>query len=141
MRKLESQNHTFQYHCRFRQATIHTPEVQLLTFLRQKYVHTEGVHLFVVFKISLGIFFIISYILANYIFEIEMHYLHILGILFLATFSFIYFFSKSKNLDATSKIVIPTTSMESWKNRHLVTFILLVLMVLVFLFFSPLGIA
>lgn len=87
------------------------------------------------------IFFIIAYILANYIFEIEMHYLHILGILFLATFSFIYFFSKSKNLDYSSKIIIPNNKMESWKNRHLVTFILLILMMLVFLFFSPLGIA
>lgn len=87
------------------------------------------------------IFFIITYILANYILEIDMHYLHILGILFVLTFSFIYFYSKSKGLDTKKNIFIPEKQNEPWTNRHIVSFTLLVVMVIVFLFFSPYGIA
>jgi SSS family solute:Na+ symporter len=87
------------------------------------------------------IFFIITYILANYIFEIDLHYLHILGILFVLTFSFIYLFSKSQGLDTKKNIFVPEKHHEPWNNRHYVSFILIVLMVFVFLFFSPYGIA
>jgi solute:Na+ symporter, SSS family len=87
------------------------------------------------------IFFMIGYILANYIFTIEMHYLHILGILFLVTFSFVYLFSKAKGFDTQNTFSASENPQEPWKYRYFINFILILVMILIFLFFSPLGIA
>lgn len=87
------------------------------------------------------VFFIFAYLTANYILDLEIHFLHILGILFLLTSLFMLVWSKFSATSNHSRIVVPQKKVEPWSNRHWAAFILLFLMILVFLFFSPFGVA
>lgn len=87
------------------------------------------------------VFFIATYILTNYILKINLHYLHILGILFLFTFSLIFIVSKFKGIDKKREVSNSEIPHEPWSNRHYASLLLIILMVLVFLFFSSYGIA
>lgn len=88
------------------------------------------------------LFFMVCYVLSQFIFHFELHYLHIIGLLFLATIAVIIFVSKfyppNQITDVIPQSLVP---MEPWKNRIFYTFVLLLLMVAVFVLFSPYGIA
>ena len=87
-------------------------------------------------------FFVICYLMSQLVFEINIHYLHILAILFVITSSMMLligrFFPQEK---AYSPKQSNSVDIQPWKQRHYYYFILLVLMVLVFILFSTLGIA
>lgn len=87
------------------------------------------------------IFFIMAYVITNYILDLEMHYLHILAILFLLTSLFMLLWSRFSPSSRQKLIPIPEKDFAPWKNRHWAAVVLLFLMILVFLFFSPLGVA
>ncbi|MCL4638993.1 MAG: solute:sodium symporter family transporter [Pseudosphingobacterium sp.] len=93
-------------------------------------------------KIGL-LFFMVAYFICEYILVLTIHYLHILAILFLLTvfimiaISFCY---PSKNTKAIS-INLSHSLVVPWKNRHIVNVVLLILMVLIYIIFSPFVLA
>ncbi|MEH6305424.1 solute:sodium symporter family transporter [Olivibacter sp. CPCC 100613] len=93
-------------------------------------------------KIGL-LFFMLSYFACEYIFAVQIHYLHVLAILFSLT-AFImviigcYYPSKSIQItsaNTTQHLVVP------WKGRYIAAGALLILMLLIYIAFSPLGLA
>ena len=87
------------------------------------------------------IFFIITYILSNYVFEINLHYLHLLGILFLLTSVCMFVVSKFYPNYSYTPFLIKDQYSTPWKNRHWAAAILIGCMIFIFLFFSKMGIA
>lgn len=87
------------------------------------------------------VFFICTYILTNYILELSIHFLHLLAILFVITAVFMIVWSTFSVQKKTPTIEIPDLEVQPWKNRHWAAFVLIILMILVFVLFSPLGIA
>lgn len=85
-------------------------------------------------------FFVISYILSQFIFDTGLHFLHVLAILFLVTITIMLIIGKLLPMK------IPyvqkdshKVNLEPWKNRHIYGFVLIIMMILVFILFSPLG--
>lgn len=93
-------------------------------------------------KIGL-IFFMSAYFTCEYVFELRLHYLHILGILFLLTVIFMFilgiYFPYQPVRAATSSI--SQDHIRPWKNRHIAAFALLLLMMAIYFVFSPFGLA
>ncbi len=87
------------------------------------------------------IFFIITYILSNYVFEINLHYLHLLGILFLLTSVCMFVVSKFYPNYSYTPFPIQDQDFTPWKNRYWAAAILIGCMICIFLFFSKMGIA
>jgi solute:Na+ symporter, SSS family len=88
------------------------------------------------------IMFIFAYVLANYVFKINLHYLHLLAILFLLiTFCMlgISYFYKGQAYE--SSIYINLEEHKSWKYLNLSAIILILLMTGIFVLFSKYGIA
>jgi len=94
-------------------------------------------------KIGLA-FFMTAYFLCEYLLKLPIHYLHVLAMLFLLTCLIMltigryYPFHRSSNYKLTAPVSIDQSS---WKNRHIAAVILLAMMIMVYLIFSPLGIA
>ena len=88
------------------------------------------------------IFFICCYLTSQFLFDIELHFLHVLAIIFTLTtllmlgIGFFYPMKKPYVLQLDNKVNITP-----WKNRRYYYVILLVLMVLIFVVFSPLYLA
>lgn len=97
---------------------------------------------------NMGIlFFICCYIVFNYLLNVQLHYLHMLALLFLLTSIFMLVFSYMSRPSITS---LNTTdyfsgdenvSIEPWRGRHKWFIVLIICTVAIFILFSPWGIA
>ncbi|MGS2738216.1 solute:sodium symporter family transporter [Sinomicrobium sp. M5D2P17] len=87
------------------------------------------------------VFFIISYLICNFILDVSLHYLHLLGILFVLTSACmllsVRWFPEHHYTEKIKKGV----DISPWKHRHWASIALLLGMILVFAFFSKAGIA
>ncbi|HEV2482294.1 MAG TPA: solute:sodium symporter family transporter [Puia sp.] len=88
------------------------------------------------------LFFIVAYILTQFVFDTGLHYLHVLALLFGATVILMlvigYWLPLETPYTRRSTAVVP---LRPWKNRWWYFGILLLLMIGLFILFSPLGIA
>lgn len=87
------------------------------------------------------IFFVLAYFVSTYILDLSIHYLHTLFILFILTSIFLYTWSWIAPTKTLDRIVYSDEKVSPWRYRHFAAAILIILMISVFLFFSPLGIA
>lgn len=88
------------------------------------------------------VLFIVVYVFANYILEINLHYLHLFGILFLVTTAWMLILTKFSKTQIKEIVVVDhTRRLQPWRYLNLSGIILILLMVAVFILFSPLGIA
>ena len=92
---------------------------------------------------KLGIlFFVTVYTATQFLFDISLHYLHVLAILFLVTSGIMLLIGRLRPMEQPFQLPRQAAvDIVPWKNRHLYYMILLALMVGMFLLFSPLGIA
>jgi SSS family solute:Na+ symporter len=87
-------------------------------------------------------FFIVTYGLTQLVFDLHIHFLHILAILFLITCGIMLIIGKLYPMHVPYQQKLNNqVNIEPWKNRHIYTGILLLLMVLMFILFSPLILA
>jgi SSS family solute:Na+ symporter len=92
-------------------------------------------------KIGLA-FFILAYGLTQLVFDLHIHFLHILAILFLITCGIMFIIGKLYPMPVPYQQKLNNVvNIEPWKNRHIYSGILLVLMILMFILFSPLILA
>lgn len=88
------------------------------------------------------VLFIVAYVIANYILNLQLHYLHLFGILFLVTTVWMLLITRyTPERIREVRVVDQTKMLQPWKYLNLSGLILIVLMVVVFMLFSPLGIA
>lgn len=89
-------------------------------------------------KIGLSFCFI-GYVLTQIVFDTGIHFLHVLAILFVVTSALMLGIGKLYPMEtpyiAQNKSVV---DLKPWKNRHWVNGLLLIIMILLFLLFSPL---
>lgn len=87
-------------------------------------------------------FFITCYVLSQFIFKMDLHFLHCLAIIFVLTSLLMLLIGKVYPLDTPYVQVLDNkVEVVPWKNRHYYYAVLLILMVLIFVLFSPLGIS
>lgn len=92
-------------------------------------------------KIGL-LFFIIAYGLTQLVFDMHIHFLHILAILFVITCGLMLVIGKLYPMPVPYRQKLNNVvDMKPWENRHIYSGMLLLLMVLMFILFSPLVLA
>lgn len=93
-------------------------------------------------KIGL-LFFMLVYFLCEYVIQLQLHYLHVLAILFTLTVLLMLLIGKIYPLKQERKKYQfqNTANLVAWQNRHWASLILLLMMVGIYLLFSPVGIA
>ncbi len=88
------------------------------------------------------VFFVVVYALSQFVFDTGIHYLHVLAILFLITTALMLAIGKVMPMEVPySRGRMAIVDLKPWKNRYLINGILLILMILLFVLFSPLGLA
>jgi SSS family solute:Na+ symporter len=88
------------------------------------------------------IFFIVCYALSQLVFDTHIHFLHILAILFVVTCGIMLVIGKLYPMPVPYTLKLNNAvDIKPWKNRHYYTVILLVLMIALFVLFSPLILA
>ena len=88
------------------------------------------------------VFFIVSYVLTQFVFVTGVNNLHVLGILFVVTVLLMLVIGRLRPLDSPYKMLTTAVvPLRPWKNRWWAFAALLLLMVGMFILFSPLGIA
>jgi SSS family solute:Na+ symporter len=87
------------------------------------------------------LFFITSYVLINYVLALDIHYLHMLALLFLLTTGFMFAVGIFYPHYYYIEIKQETLNLAPWKSRHIYYILLLTGMVTVFILFSKYGIA
>lgn len=88
------------------------------------------------------VLFILTYVIANYILEVKLHYLHLFGILFLVITTWMLIVTKCSPAQIKEIVVVDQAkSLQPWRHLNLIGLVLIILMVGVFILFSPLGIA
>ena len=89
-------------------------------------------------KIGLA-FFIVAYGLTQLVFDLHIHFLHILAILFVLTCGIMLLIGKLYPMPVPyTQRLNNLVDLKPWKNRHIYTGILLLMMILMFILFSPL---
>jgi SSS family solute:Na+ symporter len=87
-------------------------------------------------------FFILTYAFTILIIRPQLHYLHILGILFVVTIVIMLIIGRIYPLKkAYDPHMLPVVDVEPWQNRHWASGVLLAFMILMFILFSHMGIA
>ncbi|RYY62759.1 MAG: solute:sodium symporter family transporter [Chitinophagaceae bacterium] len=87
-------------------------------------------------------FFVTSYTLTQFVFDTGYHYLHVLAVLFVITSLLMLAIGRWKPmLTPFSMERYPQGTMQPWKNRHWYFAVLLILMLAMFVLFSPAGLA
>lgn len=87
-------------------------------------------------------FFIVSYALTQLVFDFHIHFLHILAILFVLTCGIMLLIGKLYPMPIPYYHKVNNlVSLEPWKNRHFITGVLILMMILMFVAFSPLVLA
>ncbi|MEO6730380.1 MAG: solute:sodium symporter family transporter [Ferruginibacter sp.] len=90
-------------------------------------------------KIGL-VFFILAYGATQLVFDTGLHFLHVLAVIFLATLAVMLLIGKIYPMPVPYKQKMNNlVDLKPWKNRHIYSVILLLLMVLIFVIFSPIG--
>ena len=88
------------------------------------------------------VFFIFVYAITQLVFDLPIHFLHILAILFVVTCVLMFIIGKCYPMQVPYEQQLNNViTVVPWKNRHVYTVILLVLMVGMFILFSPLVLA
>ena len=88
------------------------------------------------------VFFIVAYVLTQFVFPIGINHLHVLGILFVVTVVLMLMIGRLWPRDSPYKMLTTAVvPLQPWKNRWWVFAALLFLMIGMFILFSPLGIA
>ncbi|WP_461532910.1 solute:sodium symporter family transporter [Sinomicrobium sp.] len=87
------------------------------------------------------VFFILAYFICNFILDISLHYLHLLGVLFVLTSACMLLSTRWFPKYCYRENVRTDIDLAPWRYRYWAAFVLLLAMVLVFVFFSPLGVA
>ncbi len=92
-------------------------------------------------KIGL-LFFMVSYFLCQYIVVVELHFLHVLAILFVITSLLMLGIGKAWPMEPLNNTPLPMQVAKSipWKRRHWASALLLLAMLAVYLVFSKWGI-
>ncbi len=92
-------------------------------------------------KIAL-VFFVVAYTATQFLFDTGLHYLHVLAILFVITVGIMLFIGKLYPLKQPFRMPESgIVSLRPWKNRFWYFAVLIILMVGMFVLFSPLGLA
>ena len=92
-------------------------------------------------KIGL-VFFIVTYVLTQFVVTTGLNYLHNLAILFVVTVLLMLVIGRLRPLEVPYRMLTTAVvPLRPWKNRWWVFAVLLLLMVGMFIFFSPIGIA
>jgi solute:Na+ symporter, SSS family len=87
-------------------------------------------------------FFILTYAFIILVIHPQLHYLHILGILFVITIVIMLVIGRLFPLkNPYNRDMLPVVDIQPWQNRHLASGVLLILMILAFILFSHKGIA
>jgi len=88
------------------------------------------------------VFFITAYAFTQLVYDFHLHFLHILAILFLVTCGVMFIIGKIYPMPKPYVLKLNNlVNVEPWKNRHIYTGILIALMILMFIIFSPLVLA
>ena len=88
------------------------------------------------------IFFMLSYVFTQLVFDGGLHFLHILAILFVITVVLMLAIGKLYPMPVPYQQKMNNlVDLKPWKNRHYYSVVLLLLMVLMFIIFSPLILA
>jgi SSS family solute:Na+ symporter len=88
------------------------------------------------------LFFVLMYALSQFVFETNIHYLHVLAILFLMTTALMLVIGKMMPMEVPyQRERMAIVDLKPWKNRYWYNGILILLMILLFVLFSPLGLA
>jgi SSS family solute:Na+ symporter len=88
------------------------------------------------------VFFAGAYILSQFVLHTGLHYLHVLGILFVLTVGLMLIIGKLHPLEQPFTMPdMALVNIQPWKNRYWYFGVLVLLMVAVFVLFSPLGLA
>jgi len=88
------------------------------------------------------VFFIVTYGFTQLVFDTHIHFLHILAILFVVTCGLMLVIGKLYPMPVPYQQKLNNVvDMNPWKNRHIYSGILLLLMILMFILFSPLVLA
>jgi SSS family solute:Na+ symporter len=88
------------------------------------------------------VFFMVVYTLSQFVFDVQLHYLHVLAILFMVTVLLILALSKWKpRPDAYTARNLAVVDMKPWRHRYWFFLVLIVLMAGAFTLFSRAGIA
>jgi SSS family solute:Na+ symporter len=88
------------------------------------------------------IFFIVAYGLTQLVFPTGIHFLHVLALLFLLTSLIMLIIGKLFPMAVPYRQQLNNfVSIEPWKNRHFFSVLLVILMILMFALFSPIGLA
>jgi SSS family solute:Na+ symporter len=87
-------------------------------------------------------FFIISYALTQLVFDVHIHFLHILAILFVITCGIMIVIGRLYPMPVPYQLKVNNlVNLDPWKNRHIYAGILVIVMILMFVLFSPLVLA
>lgn len=90
------------------------------------------------------IMFMVSYFLCEYVFDISLHFLHVLAILFLIVSALMmiygYFFPLQKSTVFNPPVALDV-NIVPWAKRHIAAIFLIICMIALYIFFSPLGVA
>ena len=88
------------------------------------------------------IFFMCSYIFTQFVYDGGLHFLHILAILFVNTVILMFVIGKLYPMSlAYEQKINNLVDIKPWKHRHIYAAILILLMIVIFLIFSPLILA
>lgn len=88
------------------------------------------------------LFFITAYGLSQTVLDTGLHFLHTLAILFVVTVGLMLFIGKIMPLKVPYQpIVFSREEVRPWKHRHVYAALLVAVVVALFIFFSPLGVA
>ncbi|GGH79368.1 SSS family solute:Na+ symporter [Filimonas zeae] len=88
------------------------------------------------------VFFVVAYIITQFVIPVKLHYLHVLAILFVVTVAGMLLIGRLYPTPLPFQLQTTTTlNLQPWKNRHWYFGVLLVLMILMFMLFSPMGLA
>jgi SSS family solute:Na+ symporter len=88
------------------------------------------------------LFFVVAYALSQFVFDTGLHYLHILAILFLITTGLMLAIGRLMPMEIPySREQTAIVDLKPWRNRYWYSAILIILMILLFVLFSPLGLA
>lgn len=91
-------------------------------------------------KIGL-VFFIVLYAITQFVIDMQLHFLHILAILFFLTTIIMLIIGWWKPMQVPFKLKTNTlVCIKPWSNRHVVSFVLLLIMVFLFFLFSTYGV-
>ncbi|WP_431214647.1 hypothetical protein ACQ86N_07660 [Puia sp. P3] len=88
------------------------------------------------------VFFVVSYMLTQFVFHTGLHYLHVLAILFVVTVAGMLLIGRFYPMKEPFRVVNEgVATLSPWKQRYWYFGLLILAMIAMFVVFSPLGLA